>query len=268
MKIQKFLFILITIVVLSFITSCTIIDSNSLVNVKLYLIKDDVYFTHPLGYVEVEKEYGSQLEEADLDEFIKQVHGVDDDSYVVDIKNYKLYKDSNLEEEIDTNYILTNDLSIYVLATVDISSFKMGANNLPETAMYYTGSVVPEELKVDKNFFYPLNSLYVSGYYIPLDSNTVSFDLLYEVFVNYRRMEKLLGHGNGLSQYEEEFNVDLTCKEKFSFVVTSVEQLDNTDALDYVVLQENDTFTFDQQGYLIEVCYDGQNLGLLSWGHC
>ena len=261
MKIQKVFFIVITLLFLITISSC-----NTNIKVKIYLVKDDLYFTNPIGYVEIDKEHSAQIDEEDIKDIFKMVHGVSDESVFVDLVDYKLFKDASLTQELDKTYKLCNNESIYVLVTAKLNSLKMGADNSPETSIWYTGSIALEEK--DENFFYPLNSLYVSGYYIPLDSETVSFDLLYEVFVNYRRTQEGFGCENGLTKKEIENNIDLNCKEKFSFIITSYEQLNNTSDLKCVVLNENNTFTFDQQRYLIDVCYDEKDLGSLALGLC
>ena len=241
--IKKLINIFVIVFIALFISSCESVNENVNFNVKLYCIKDEVYFTNPLGYVEIEKEKNSTINEEDLVTLYKDTHGLTDEEVI--IKSYKLYKDVSLKEELDNDYEINGDDTIYVLLNATRFSGKIG-DGYPLGDIFYTGSKKGDE--IPSNFYYPLNSLYINGYYIQLESNTVSFDLLYEVYFNYRRFY-------GLTFREKEFNVDLSCKEKFSFEVG-----------DDKMLNVGESYTLSDDYSFISVYYDGYYIQSYMFG--
>ena len=224
---KKVFYLIITIVIVLSVSSCT-----SSVNVKLYCIKDVEYFNHSFGYVEVVKEIDSSINDDDLKNLYRNTHGLTDEEIV--ISSYEIYSDKNLKNKLDKDYSVKNNDVLYIHLIASVSETELGPISA-ESSFSFTGLSKPSDVK--DNLYYPFNSLSVKSFYIPLESNVVSFDQLYDFYFNYRRLY-------GLNRFEEQNGVDLSLKEKFSFSIGEE------------MISMGESYTFGNDVEYITVYYD------------
>lgn len=174
---RKFLFLFLISFVLLSLSSC-----SSDATVKLFMVKDTEYFVYKMDYVEITKENNSCITNEDLKLLYEKNHRKIENNFM--IKEYKLFSDESLTKELGNDYQVQDGDVIYVYLNAREYSSKNGGYE-PRSFIYYTGSTIPEEL--DDNIFWPVNSLYMEGYYIPLKENKVSKVELFEFFKNYRK---------------------------------------------------------------------------------
>ena len=174
---RKILFLFSMFFVILPFTSC-----SSDATVKLYMVKDTEYFVYKMDYVEINKENNSCITNEDLKLLYEKNHGEIENDFI--IKDYKLFSDESLTTELGNDYQVKNGDVIYIYLNANDYSVKPGGY-VPRSFIYYTGSTIPEELS--DNMFWPVNSLYMEGYYIPLKENKVSKVELFEFFKNYRK---------------------------------------------------------------------------------
>lgn len=150
--------------------------------VKLYMVKDTEYFVYKMDCIEIAKENNSCITNEDLKLLYEKNHRKIENTFM--IKEYKLFSDESLTTELGNDYQVQDGDVIYVYLNARDYASKNGGYE-PRSFIYYTGSTIPADL--DENMFWPVNSLYMEGYYIPLKENKVSKVELFEFFKNYRK---------------------------------------------------------------------------------
>ena len=204
-----------------FVLSIALLTLNSCkprANVKLYLVKDLEYFTYKLDFVELKKKVDTTISNEDLQQLFEKSHGEVEGEFVV--KEYKIFSDEALKKELGNDYKVQDSDVLYVYLNAKGNTALFDANS-PSNSIYYTGSSIPNDLS--KDIYWPTKSLYVEGFYIPLNKSTITKNEIFAFFRNYRRitgrsMPEILGEVtfNDIDNFEFYVNGELIVDE-YSF---------------------------------------------------
>lgn len=204
-----------------FVLSITLLALNSCKirgNVKLYLVKDLEYFTYKLDYVELKKKVDTTISDEDLQKLFEKSHGKVEGEFV--IKEYKIFSDEALKKELGNDYKVQDEDILYVYLNAKGNTPILDVYT-PSNIIYYTGNSIPDD--ISKDVYWPLKSLYVEGFYIPLNKSSISVNDIFAFFRNYRRitgrtMPEILGEVtfNDIDNFEFYVNGELIVDE-YSF---------------------------------------------------
>ena len=213
--IKKILCIFVLCITLLALNSCKLRGK-----VKLYLVKDLEYFTYKLDYIEVKKKVDTTIFSEDLQKLFEKSHGEVEGEFV--IKEYKIFSDEALKNELGNDYKVQDEDVLYVYLNAKGNTSILDVNT-PSNTIYYTGNSIPDD--ISKDVYWPLNSLYVEGFYIPLNKSSITTNEIFAFFRNYRRitgrsMPEILGEVtfNNIDNFEFYVNGELIVDE-YSFNV-------------------------------------------------
>ena len=220
---------------LLFIIGFTLLLCNctQTIGVHVYLIKDDAYFTYPIGSVKIAKELYSSITEEDIINVYKEIVNTDDEGIIMTY--YKIFSDEAMTNELSKNYLLKDNDKLYILTDVTNKTPKLGSNYRASCHIVYYIDPNTESGKVE---YVPTNSLITGDkLYLPCENNTITHEKLLELYTNYLRVINVLAP------------VDLTNKELVTFHTNDGE-----------VISINESYELGDKNVSFAICYDGKGI--------
>ena len=152
------------IIILLYIAVVTLLLCNctQTIGVHVYLIKDDAYFTYPIGSVKITKELYSS------------------------ITYFKIFSDDAMTNELSKNYLLKDNDKLYIQTDVTNKTLKLGPAYRATCHIVYYIDPNTESGKLE---YVPTNSLITGDkLYLPCENNTITHEKLLEFYTNYLRV--------------------------------------------------------------------------------
>lgn len=228
------------IITLLYIAVITLLLCNctQTIGVHVYLIKDDAYFTYPIGSVKITKELYSSITEEDIINVYKEIVNTDDEGIIMTY--YKIFSDDAMTNELSKNYLLKDNDKLYIQTDVTNKTLKLGpAYRATSRIVYY---IDPNTVS-GKFEYVPTNSLITGDMlYLPCENNTVAHEKLLELYTNYLRVINVGAP------------VDLSNKELVEFHIFDVE------GISIEVISINESYELGDKNVIFVICYDGKEI--------